>query len=57
MSINIHQLIIKPGNDVKFVCDDGLSLADVMNIKRIYRFGGSVNFINCGIEYEFALLF
>ena len=57
MSTTIHNLIVLPGNQVRFFCADGLSPLDVSNIQRLFRFGGDLKFINCGPANEYAGLF
>ena len=56
MSINIHQLILFPGNKVNFLCTDGLAKMDIYNIDKIYNFGGKIKAKNCGIQNEYVVL-
>ena len=48
MLTHIHQLIIPPNQTVRLLCRDGMSAATVVNIDRIYNFGGEVKFVECG---------
>ena len=45
---SVSKVIILPGSKVRFFCKDGLSAIDVEDIKRIYHFGGKLEFVNCG---------
>ena len=46
-----------PGDVVQFFCKDGLSPATVFQIERIYRFGGNMKFVNCGVGNMYAGLY
>ena len=56
MSTSIHQLIMLPGAQTNLFCKDGLLSTDVLQIKSIFRFGGYLNFINCGAQNEYVTL-
>ena len=50
MSTSVHQLLILPGGTVDFLCIDGMSALDVLNIEHLFNFGGELQFVNCGAE-------
>ena len=52
MGSKINRVIILPGGQVNFYCKDGLSSIDVLQIQRIYLFGGNLKFVNCGAFNE-----
>ena len=54
--MTIHSAIILPTSTVRFFCKDGLSPIDVLNIEHIYRFGGDMQFVNCGADNELVAL-
>ena len=56
MPLQVHQLIMTPGNRQKFICQDGLSPTDKIQIGKIYNFGGDLMFQNCGPQFEYAIL-
>ena len=56
MSLHIHQLIMHEGSSVNIYFKDGLSAIDVLEIRKIFRFGGNFEFINCGAKNEFITL-
>ena len=56
MSTHLHQLLLLPGNNVKLFCTDGISPLTVMNIQKIYNFGGNIKFKNCGASDEWIAM-
>ena len=55
--MNIHTAILLPGNTGKFFCVDGLSTAEQFNIESLLNFGGKLEFVNCGAQKEYELIF
>ena len=52
--MTVNSVIILPGAKFNFFCIDGLSPLDVLNIKHIYRFGGHMQFFDCGAANEYV---
>ena len=50
MSSTVKQVLILPGSAVNFYCKDGLSALDLLNIQKVFHFGGKIEFVDCGGE-------
>ena len=55
--MTIHSTIMLPGSTYEFVCVDGLSPLDVLNIEHIFHFGGDMRFVNCGADNEYVAMY
>ena len=53
---SLHSLIILPGATVRYFCKDGLSSLSVMQVQKIFMFGGKMVSVNCGADIELIAL-
>ena len=56
MATTIHQVIMRPEDTVRFICDDGLSAISKSNIELLFNFGTDIKFIDCGPGFILASL-
>ena len=56
MSLTIHNMILQPGDTLNYICTDGLSTTDILNIENLFNFGGNIVPQNCGTSQEFLII-
>ena len=54
MSTNVHSAVILPGATMKVYCVDGMSALEVLNVQKLFNFGGQMKFENCGVPNVFG---